>query len=43
MAYSNLCMKIHLTSNTISYKYLKDEIPDEKLFKISTAMLKWNF
>ena len=30
-----------LKTNTISYNI--DEIPDEKLFKICTAMPKWHF
>ena len=29
--------------HTICYKYLQDEIPDENLFEIYTAMSKWNF
>ena len=31
-----------LQTNTISYKHLLDEIPDDKLFKICTTMPKWN-
>ena len=29
--------------HTISYKYLRDEIPYEKLCEIYTAMSEWNF
>ena len=29
-----------LITNTKSYKYLKDEIPDEKLLKVFTAFLR---
>ena len=35
-------MKINVASK-ISYQYIRDEIPEENLFKIYTAMLKWYY